>query len=99
VVIDCYKRGELKNMGKDHNELLKDVTEYLIPLPSDPPFIVREQGAEVEDTDGKKYLDFMAGPGVLNIGHCHPEIVEVAREQIATLTQCPGNTLNLQSIF
>jgi len=85
-------------MEKNNDDLLKDVKEYLLPIPSDPPFIVKGEGLKVEDTDGKKYLDFMAGPGVLNLGHCHPEIVEVIQQQSAVLSQCPGNLLNVQSI-
>lgn len=80
------------------DELLNDVKEYLLPLPSDPPFIVKGEEVSVEDTEGKKYLDFMCGPGVLNVGHCHPEIVEVAQKQVATITQCPGNLLNFQTV-
>jgi len=30
------------------------------------------EGAWLTDTDGKKYLDFFAGAGVLNYGHNHP---------------------------
>ena len=50
----------------------------------------------VEDVNGKTYLDFAAGPGVLPLGHCHPEVVEVAQKQFGVLNQCPGNVLNVQ---
>lgn len=85
----------MEEMEKD---LLETAKEYLIPVPSDPPFIMRGEGVMVEDVNGKKYLDFVAGPGVLPLGHCHPEIVEVARKQFAILTQCPGNLLNIQTL-
>ncbi len=78
--------------------LLKEVDDYLLPLPSYPPYIVKGQGMEVEDQEGNVYLDFMAGPGVLNTGHCHPDITEVVRQQVGKLTQCPGNTHNIESI-
>lgn len=78
--------------------LLNEVEEYLLPLPSYPPFIVKGQGMEVEDHEGKTYLDFMSGPGVLNTGHCHPDVVETVQRQVAMLTQCPGNTHNIESI-
>ena len=78
--------------------LLKEVDKYLLPLINYPPFIVKGKGMTVEDHKGNTYLDFMSGPGVLNTGHCHPEIVEAVTQQIATLTQCPGNTHNLESI-
>ena len=39
------------------------------------------RNAEVWDTSGKRYIDFVGGIGVLNLGHCHPRIVEAVREQ------------------
>ena len=78
--------------------LLEAAGEYLIPVPLRPPIIVKGEGVIVEDISGKKYLDFAAGPGVLPVGHCHPEIVEVARKQFAILTQCPGNILSPQVV-
>ena len=30
------------------------------------------RNAEVWDTDGKRYIDFVGGIGVLNLGHCNP---------------------------
>jgi 4-aminobutyrate aminotransferase-like enzyme len=88
----------MSKMKSNENDLMERANEYLIPVPSNPPFIVRGDGVTVEDIDGRNYLDFTAGPGVLSVGHCHPEIVEVARTQIGTLTQCPGNVLNVQYI-
>jgi 4-aminobutyrate aminotransferase-like enzyme len=85
-------------MGMSSEELLQEVDEYLLPLPSYPPFIIKGRGMTVEDHEGKQYIDFMAGPGVLNTGHCHPDIIQAVTRQIGTLTQCPGNTHNLESI-
>lgn len=45
----------------------------------------RGNGAYVWDEDGKRYLDFGAGIAVTSIGHCHPRVVAVMQEQIATL--------------
>jgi 4-aminobutyrate aminotransferase len=42
----------------------------------------RAQGSEVWDVDGRRYIDFMAGVAVLNVGHRHPYVVERVREQI-----------------
>ena len=39
------------------------------------------EGAMIEDVDGNRFLDFVGGVGVLNIGHCHPEVVEAVKEQ------------------
>jgi acetylornithine/succinyldiaminopimelate/putrescine aminotransferase len=43
------------------------------------------RGSEVWDEDGRRYLDFGAGIAVTSIGHCHPRVVCVMQEQIATL--------------
>lgn len=37
--------------------------------------------ALVQDVDGNSYIDFAAGIGALNVGHCHPDVVEAVRRQ------------------
>ena len=49
------------------------------------------KNAEVWDTDGKRYIDFVGGIGVLNLGHCHPRIVEAIRDQATRLTHYAFN--------
>ncbi|MDB5980695.1 MAG: 4-aminobutyrate aminotransferase [Pseudomonas sp.] len=44
------------------------------------------KNAEVWDEDGKRYIDFVGGIGVLNLGHCNERIVEAIREQATKLT-------------
>lgn len=41
-----------------------------------PPFIVRGQGAWIEDEDGHRYLDLVGSWGPLVLGHAHPEVLE-----------------------
>jgi acetylornithine/succinyldiaminopimelate/putrescine aminotransferase len=43
--------------------------------------IERAVGARVVDRSGKEYVDFLAGMGVANVGHSHPEVVAAIREQ------------------
>ena len=40
------------------------------------------QGSELWDIDGKRYIDFMAGVAVLNVGHRHPAVVDAVKQQI-----------------
>ena len=47
--------------------------------------------AHVWDTDGKRYIDFIGGIGVLNLGHCHPKIVEAVCSQATRLTHYAFN--------
>ena len=51
-----------------------------------PVEFVRGEGARLWDSEGKEYLDFLAGISVCSIGHCHPAVVEAVREQVGTLT-------------
>ena len=46
-----------------------------------PCVISRGEGAMFEDVDGNRFLDWIGGVGVLNIGYSQPEIVEAVREQ------------------
>lgn len=39
------------------------------------------KGSYIFDKHGKKYLDFISGIGVSNIGHCHPKVVEAIQLQ------------------
>ena len=42
-------------------------------------------GCVLRDADGVEYLDFLAGIGVCNTGHCHPAVVRAVREQAERL--------------
>jgi len=50
-----------------------------------PTVLVRGQGCVLEDADGKKYLDFLAGIAVCSLGHCHPAVTRAICEQAAKL--------------
>lgn len=49
------------------------------------------RNAEVWDSDGKRYIDFVGGIGVLNLGHCHPRIVAAIQQQATRLTHYAFN--------
>ncbi len=51
-----------------------------------PVQFVRGAGCRLWDEAGHEYLDFLAGISVLNVGHCHPEVVSAVREQAGLLT-------------
>lgn len=46
-----------------------------------PVAIARGEGAMVEDLDGNRFLDWIGGVGVLNIGYSHPRIIEAVKAQ------------------
>jgi acetylornithine/N-succinyldiaminopimelate aminotransferase len=51
-----------------------------------PVLFVRGEGAHLWDTEGKEYVDFVAGIAVCSLGHSHPRVVEAIRKQAGTLT-------------
>ena len=58
-----------------------------------PICVERGSNAEVWDEQGRRYIDFVGGIGVLNLGHCHPVIVEAAGAQLAKLTHSAFNAV------
>ncbi|MDH6539225.1 acetylornithine transaminase [Streptomyces lavendulae] len=57
-----------------------------------PPLaLVRGEGAQVWDADGKQYTDYVGGIAVNALGHAHPAIVAAVTAQISTL----GHVSNL----
>jgi acetylornithine/N-succinyldiaminopimelate aminotransferase len=60
--------------------------EYLLQNYARYPLVLsRGKGPYVYDLDGKRYLDFIAGIGVNALGHAHPRIVRVIREQTSRM--------------
>ncbi len=53
-----------------------------------PVVPVRGEGCYLWDADGKRYLDFLAGVAVNNLGHCHPRVVAALQKQAAELIHC-----------
>ncbi|MDB6155330.1 MAG: aruC [Chthoniobacteraceae bacterium] len=47
--------------------------------------LARGEGSYVWDEASKRYLDFGAGIAVTSVGHCHPRVVRVMCEQMASL--------------
>ena len=50
-----------------------------------PVEFVRGEGTRLWDSEGNEYLDFLAGISVVQIGHCHPALVEAVSDQAARL--------------
>ncbi|MDK4206038.1 acetylornithine transaminase [Corynebacterium pseudodiphtheriticum] len=63
------------------------MNNYGIPAIS----LIGGQGMYLTDTEGKRYLDMLAGIAVNALGQAHPDIVEAVSTQIATL----GHTSNI----
>jgi len=60
--------------------------EVMVPVFSPASFVpARGKGSRVWDTQGRDYIDFTGGIAVTGLGHAHPELVRVLREQGETL--------------
>src|SRR5947209_6522617 len=69
------------------DELQELEREYAIgTYARNPGQFVRASGARLWEEQGNEYLDFLAGISVLNVGHCHPRVVEAIRDQAGRLT-------------
>ena len=47
--------------------------------------LVKGEGTEVWDVQGRRYLDFLCGLAVTSLGHSHPVVTEAIAEQAGTL--------------
>jgi predicted acetylornithine/succinylornithine family transaminase len=65
-------------MDLEREFLLQNYARY-------PLVLDRGEGCHVYDVEGNRYLDFIAGIGVNALGHNHPRIVNVIREQAGLL--------------
>jgi acetylornithine/N-succinyldiaminopimelate aminotransferase len=63
-----------------------------------PITLVKGEGTRVWDSDGKVYLDFVAGIAVNVLGHCHPAIVKAVQEQVTQLVHVSNLYYNTQQI-
>ncbi len=63
-----------------------------------PVTFVRGQGTRVWDSDGKVYLDLVAGIAVNVLGHCHPAIVKAVQEQVTQLVHVSNLYYNTRQI-
>jgi 4-aminobutyrate aminotransferase/(S)-3-amino-2-methylpropionate transaminase len=55
------------------------------------------QGSELWDVDGRRYIDFAGGIGVMNVGHNHPRVMEAVRAQLDRATHTSFQVLVYES--
>ncbi|MGL4697655.1 acetylornithine transaminase [Enterococcus larvae] len=64
---------------------------YLFPNYSRKPIeFIKGEKNHLFDKNGKKYLDFTSGIGVMNLGYDHPVINQVLQEQAAEIWHTPN---------
>src|SRR5450631_592609 len=63
--------------------------KHLIPCTyhfyKNPPQMVRGEGMNLYDSDGRQYLDLYSGVSVNALGHCHPEVTDAICRQVKML--------------
>ena len=63
-------------------EIIEISNQYIMNTYSRMPLVFEKgRGAYLWDFDGKKYLDFVSGLAVNNLGHCHPKVVETIKRE------------------
>jgi predicted acetylornithine/succinylornithine family transaminase len=63
--------------------------QYLLQNYARYPLVLhRGKGCYVYDTAGRRYLDLIAGIGVNALGHAHPRLTKVIREQAGRMIHC-----------
>ncbi len=65
----------------------REAAHFLPVVKRLPVALVEGRGSRVRDSDGREYVDLMAGWGVTCLGHCHPTLVEAIRDQAGRLMQ------------
>jgi len=70
--VGAARAQELMDLEKEY--LLQNYARY-------PLALARGKGCWVYDLEGRRYLDLMAGIGVNALGHAHPRITKVIRQQ------------------
>ncbi len=67
-----------------NEEVVQRERQFLLHTYSRYPLVIaRGKGPFLFDLEGNRYLDFVAGLGVNALGHAHPRVVKIIREQAA----------------
>lgn len=78
-----------KYSGPSADEVLRLRKEFLNPgiflYYKKPIMLVEGKMQYVWDEHGRRYLDALGGIVTVSVGHCHPDVVDVARKQNETL--------------
>jgi diaminobutyrate-2-oxoglutarate transaminase len=78
IVSETIPGPESQKLLKRQKEIEGNIVSYPVKMPI---AIKRAKGAIIEDVDGNRFIDFFAGCGVVNVGHCNPDVLEYVKEQ------------------
>ncbi|MBU1713628.1 MAG: acetylornithine transaminase [Proteobacteria bacterium] len=64
------------------NEIIEKAEKVIAATYKRPPIVIEKgKGCMVWDTEGKSYIDFVAGVAVCSLGHAHPRVVKALCSQ------------------
>ena len=89
IITEILPGPKAKEVIKRREEAIPRAIKCVYPV-----VIERGEGAMIEDVDGNRFLDWIGGVGVLNVGFSHPEIIEEVKKSIES-----GNILGSRVIF
>jgi len=70
-------------------QIIAQDEQHYVPVFARYPIVLSHgEGPYVYDTEGKKYLDFLAGIAVNVLGHAHPKLVAAIAEQAGKIIHC-----------
>ena len=76
--------------GSRTQELMAKRDAYVARGVSIAPIVAsRAHGARLTDADGREYIDFAGGIGVLNLGHTPEAVVAAIKERPHARPSCP----------
>lgn len=76
IVTETLPGPKAKEIIERRHQAVPDAIKCVYPV-----VIKKGEGAIIQDVDGNRFLDFIGGVGVLNIGFSHPEVIETVKKQ------------------
>ncbi len=70
--------------------------KYVMPTYAPNMLFVKGEGSYLWDDEGNKFLDFVTGISVCNLGHCHPNVTKAIQEQSEKLVHVSNLYMNEQ---
>jgi len=84
-------------LGADELNALRDRYVPRGVTTAHPLVAERALGAEIWDTEGRRYIDFVGGIGVMNVGHNHPRVMAAVRDQLERVTHTAFQVVTYES--
>jgi 4-aminobutyrate aminotransferase/(S)-3-amino-2-methylpropionate transaminase len=88
---NCLPNHQARSIPMTHftNDNLGKIRAQYIPSGHGsitPSYVESAKGALIWDVEGKEFIDFAGGIGVMNVGHSHPKVVKAIKDQAEKFT-------------